>query len=169
MQESIEAYRRNPRVPRRIDIQGQPGVEGGTVAVAETDIPALSGRRFPGASAEAMPPEVRGSASAEGGTVLEPVNPTAVDHAEHVALEQLRRALQQALDNGTLARGDLQGRTVYVLVEQEPCSSCASGAGGGPPGVLQQFSRIFPELTLEVRNMRTMRSYIYRGGELLNP
>lgn len=169
MGEAIERYRRQPGVPPRVDVQGQPGVEGGTVAVTETDVPTLEGRRFPGASSGALPEPLRGTPGTTGGDVLEPVNPTAVDHAEQVSLENLRVALESGLSDGSIKPGDLQGRTVFVLVEQEPCASCASGAGGGPPGVLQQFSQLYPELTIEVRNMRTSRVYFYRGGELLNP
>src|SRR5262249_28010064 len=78
-------------------------------------------------------------------------------------------AIDRRLEIGAIRRGDLQGHTVLLLVEQEPCSSCASGAGGGRPGLLEQFSMRYPELTIEVRNTRTSRSDIYRGGRLWNP
>jgi hypothetical protein len=171
MSEMIRNYRRRPDTPRRIDPIGEVGepVQGGTVAVAETDIPTLEGRVFPGASAEALPPGMRGRPGTTGGEVFEPVNPTAVDHAEHVALENVRAAIDRGLADGSLTRADLANRTVYVVVEQEPCPSCAAGVGGGAPGVLEQFSARFPELTIEVRNMRTTRAFIYRGGVLLNP
>jgi hypothetical protein len=168
MRELIRQYRRKPNVPRRVDEPGE-GVTGGTVAVAQTDVPTLDQHNFPGASREALPPGWVGRPGTTGGDVFVPANPVAASHAEHVAVENLRAAIDGALEQGTLQRGTLRGRTVYLLVEQEPCSSCASGAGGGRPGVLEQFSVRYPELTLEVRNMRTSRAYIYRGGRLLNP
>ncbi len=171
MRDAIGAYRRNPEVPTRDDAPGSHGtpVRGGTVADAQTDIPTLDQTDFPGASREALPPALRHTPGTTGGDAFEAANPTAVDHAEHVALENLRAAIDAALADGSISRESLRGRTVFLLVEQEPCSSCASGAGGGRPGILQQFSARYPELTIEVRSLRTTRSYIYRGGRLLNP
>lgn len=166
----LRAYRRAPDVPPRIDpIGSATPVKGGTAAVAVTDIPNLDQSLFPGASAAALPPRLRGRPGTSGGSVLTAVNPTAVDHAEHVALENLRRAIETAIGEGRLTRAQLRGRVVYVMVEQEPCASCASGSGGGRPGVLEQFAKLYPELTVEVRNMRTSRTMIYRSGVLLNP
>lgn len=172
MRASIANYRSAPGVPGRIDLPASTApVEGGTVAVAVTDIPNLGPARFPGASAMALPPALRGAPGTTGGSVLVPVNPTAVNHAEHVALENLRLSIETALAEGRITRTSLQGRTVHVLVEQEPCASCGAGSatGEGSAGVLQQFARLYPELTLEVRNMRTNRALIYRSGVLLNP
>jgi hypothetical protein len=108
----------------------------------------------------ALPPALRGAPGTTGGSVLVPVNPTAVNHAEHVALENLRLSIETALAEGRITRASLIGRTVHVLVEQEPCASCGAGSatGEGSAGVLQQFARLYPELTLEVRNMRTNRA-----------
>lgn len=170
MGQILRGYRSRPGVPRRVMEPGVPEpVRGGCAAVAQTDIPTLQNRSFGGASPEALPPGMRGRPGTSGGSVLRPVNPTAVDHAEQVSLENLRAAIDLALAEGRITRGTLQGRTVYLLVEQEPCPSCAAGAGGGAPGVLQQFSMRYPELTLEVRSPATARAYIYRGGVLLNP
>lgn len=81
----------------------------------------------------------------------------------------MRAAIDTALAVPGASRSALLiGRTVFLMVEQEPCSSCVSGASGGTPGVIQQFSLRYPELTIEVRNMRTNRAYIYRNGVLLN-
>jgi hypothetical protein len=172
LQEAIRAYRRAGIVPRRIDEPDSLGIPviGGTVAAAETDIGVFGGRVFPGASSEALPPALRGTPGTTGGDVFQPANPIAMDHAEHVALENLRAAIDAALAVPGASRAALLGgRTVFLMVEQEPCSSCASGAGEGQPGVIQQFSLRYPELTVEVRSMRTSRSYIYRNGVLLNP
>lgn len=170
--ESIRAYRHRPGVPLRIDPIGSTApVEGGTVAVATTDIPNLGPPRFPGASAQALPPTLRGRPGTSGGSILVPANPTAINHAEHVALENLRLAIETALAEGRITRADLRGRTVHVMVEQEPCASCAAGVASseGRMGVLQQFARLYPELTVEVRSMRSSRALLYRSGVLLNP
>src|SRR5262249_52477667 len=70
MGEVINNYRRQPGVPRRIDVPGETGepVQGGTVAVAQTDIPTLADRNFGGASPEALPPGMRGRPGTSGGT-----------------------------------------------------------------------------------------------------
>lgn len=172
MIEAISAYRRMPGVPVRIDpIGSAAAVEGGTVAIATTDIPNLGPARFPGASAQALPPTLRGTPGTTGGQILVPANPIATNHAEHVALENLRLAIETALAEGRITRADLRGRTVHVMVEQEPCASCAAGVASseGRIGVLQQFARLYPELTVEVRSMRDSRALIYRSGTLLNP
>jgi hypothetical protein len=55
-----------------------------------------------------------------------------------------------------------------MLVEQEPCSHCASGfATGAPPGIMRQFSEMYPELTIEVKNMRTFGRIVFKGGKEL--
>ena len=131
------------------------------MAVAQTDIPGLDSQNFPGASAKALPPELKGAQGTTGGKVLTPSSPVASNHGEHVALENVRRGIDLALETGKVQRHDLQGRTIYLLVEQEPCTSCT--------GVIQQFSALYPELTIEVRSLRTSRAYIFRGGTLLNP
>ncbi|MBN1439078.1 MAG: DUF4157 domain-containing protein, partial [Anaerolineales bacterium] len=169
----LRNYRGAPGVPRRpassLILDPNAPVTTGTAAAAITDIPNLGRSRVGGASAAALPAHLLGTPGTTGGSVFVPVNPTAVSHAEHVALENMRIQIDRALALGEITRADLRGRTVHVLVEQEPCASCASGAGEGAPGVLEQFARRYPELTLEVRNLRTSRSYIYRAGALLNP
>lgn len=171
MAQVIRNYRRNQNVPSRVDDPESVSVavSGGTVAVSQTDIPTLQDRTFPGASAQALPQGLQGAPGTTGGRTLIPANPTAIDHAEHVSLENLRLAIVQAIQQRRIVRADLRGRTVFVLVEQEPCASCAAGAGGGRAGILQQFSELYPELTVEVRNLRTSRTYIYREGRLINP
>jgi hypothetical protein len=171
MRDALRAQRAQPGVPGRVDPPASPGVPvvGGTRAIAQTDIPTLEGMDFTGASPRALPPGQAGAPGTTGGTVLRPAYPRAVDHAEHVAIENVRVAIEEGLarapgEPGAISRADLRGRTVYVLVEQEPCSSCAAGTG-----VLQQFSALFPELIVEVRSLRTSRAYIYGGGMLLNP
>jgi hypothetical protein len=168
LQKDIQNYRANAGI-RRVDEPGTPNVpvKGGTVAVARTTIPRLDSKPFGGASAEAIPPGIKGKPGTSGGTVLQPANPTAVEHAEHVALENLRVAINAELQAGRLTRADLVGRRVHLRVEQEPCSSCAAGIDNPDvgKGVIKQFSDRFPELVIEVRSERTSRSYIIEGSK----
>jgi hypothetical protein len=166
--QDIRTYRKNSGI-RRIDEPGTQGVpvEGGTVAVARTDVKTLDKKPFGGASPEALPAAVKGKPGTTGGTELTPANPIAADHAEHVALENLRVAIEKALESKAITRADLVGKNVWVRVEQEPCSSCAAGLDNpeATPGVIKQFSQKFPELTIEVRNARTSRSYYIKDGK----
>jgi hypothetical protein len=168
LQKDLDTYRANAGI-RRVDEPGTPNVpvKGGTVAVARTTIPRLDSKPFGGASAEAIPENIKGKPGTSGGAVLKPVNPTAIDHAEQVALENLRVAIESELQAGRLTRADLVGRRVYLRVEQEPCSSCAAGIDNPDvgKGVIKQFSDLFPELVIEVRSARTSRSYVIRGEQ----
>jgi Domain of unknown function (DUF4157) len=168
LQKDINNYRRNAGIPR-VDEPATPDVPvaGGTVAVARTNIKGLDSRPFGGASAEALPASVKGKQGTSGGTTLKPANPVAVDHAEHVALENLRSAIDAALESKVMTRQDLVGKNVWVRVEQEPCSSCAGGLTDpkSTSGPIRQFSERYPELTIEVRSPRASRSYYIRDGK----
>src|SRR5205085_1820670 len=112
----LRQYRRqyDLGVPLRKDIPGKRRVQGGTVAVVQTDIRTLGGRTFPGASSKALPEKWRGAPGTTGGKVMRPTNPIADDHAEHVALENLRTAIEEGIARGEIQRSDLNGRTVYM-------------------------------------------------------
>jgi hypothetical protein len=81
-----------------------------------------------------------GQAELTGGSVLVPVNPIAANHAEHVALENLWIAIEAAIGRGKLKREELDGRCVIMRVEQEPCSSCATGLKGDDLERMQRWS-----------------------------
>lgn len=137
----------------------KPPVEGGTLAAVKTDVTSLRGRFFEGASPEAVPESAKGKPGTTA-TKLEPTNPLAQNHAEAVALENLAGELNK------LDPADLEGKHVWLLVEQEPCSSCASGIGSeATPGPIKQFSIAFGQLIVEVHSLRTSRSYFLRGGK----
>jgi hypothetical protein len=163
LKQKIGQYRRNARIPRIDEPASKAPVQGGTVAVAKTNVPGQEGRFFGGASPEAVPEALKGKPGTTGGEVLKPANPIAENHGENVALENLRQALVEALQGEKAP--DLKGRKVWVLVEQEPCSSCASGIGtDAPPGPIKQFSMMFPELEIEVQNLRASVTYILKNG-----
>jgi hypothetical protein len=172
LQADIDRYRRNARI-RRIDLPETPGVavQGGTVAVLRTDIPGLEDRPYGGASPEAIPEQYKLKSGTSGGLVLIPINPVCANHAEHVAMENLRIAIERSILAGKLRPSQLTGCRVIMRVEQEPCSSCAAGLRvnedgqkSAGSGVIKQFSLMFPGLLIEVRSARTSRSYLVRAG-----
>ena len=124
LKQGIKNYRRRTGIVRKDLPQSAEPVEGGTVAVAKTDVTPLRGKVFGGASPEALPPEMKGTPGTTA-TELKPANPLSASHAEAVALENLARELR--LEIAKLDPAELKGKRVWVLVEQEPCSSCASG------------------------------------------
>jgi hypothetical protein len=120
-------------------IEGSAGVQGGTMAVGRTDIEGLQGRLFKGASAEA------------GGTAhprYTPSNPVYPGHAE----QNLLGSFADAIHGAGISRTSLQGKTLYIRVEQVVCSSCRAGIFSvvENPGVIRQFSNEFPELIIEI-------------------
>ena len=100
---------------------------GGTLSVAETDIPRLS-KEFRGASPEAGGPKLQ-----KGGkeSPFSPDNPDprGGGHAEERTLASVDREIEAAKKAGTLTDSDLQGKTVRMHVEDLPCSSCTAGIG----------------------------------------
>jgi hypothetical protein len=166
LRKEIKEYRSG--LNSRIDIPETPKdkVKGGTAAVARTNIPELDQETFKGASPEALLAEQKNTPDNTGSKDLIPVNPDrTVNHAEHVVLGKIHEAIKR---NG-LPSEQLKDKKVTLLIEQESCSDCASGIGtDASPGVIKQFSIKYPELLLEVKNLRTSRSYILQAGELVS-
>ncbi|MBN1428161.1 MAG: DUF4157 domain-containing protein [Anaerolineae bacterium] len=159
LQEAITRYRKNVKIPRIDRPESEDPVIGGTVAAAKTNVGSLQGKIFPGASAEALPAGLKGKPGTTSGKLLPATNNIAENHAEQVALANLKRELLR------LDKTKMVGKKVWLLVEQEPCSSCASGIDTASiPGPIKQFSLDFPELTIEVHSLRTSRSYLIRNG-----
>jgi len=178
LEQDIRNYRRQPGVPGRIDVPATPRlpqdprginspVRGGTAASARTNIPDLEGRPFGGASELGIPTNLKGKPGTTGGTILRPANPIATDHAEQVALENLRVAIEANAKNKGISGNELtRGKKVWLLVEQEPCSSCASGIETeNIAGPLKAFSQLYPDLALEVKDLRSSRRLLLRNGQ----
>ena len=169
LQLDINNYRKNSGVVR-IDIpQSNDPVQGGTVAVIRTDIPGLDGRPIGGASPEAIPAHIKNKPGTGGGSEFVLAHPRCKNHAERVALENLRIAIEGKLATGELQPSQLMGCRVIMRVEQEPCNFCAGGLGATKvkvPGVIKQFSTRFPALLVEVRSPRASRSYLVRAGNV---
>nr|BFE74144.1 hypothetical protein GCM10020092_074450 [Actinoplanes digitatis] len=135
-------------------------MQGGTAAVARTDIPGFENQRWVGGSTNTRvvlrdpPPQV----------VQSPFNtPQAHGHAEEMLANQMIRDLQG------LPPETLRGRTIRVIVEQEPCAFCMAGMvdAEAHAGTLQQWSRQLPLVTIEIWNARTMQLLRIRGGAVI--
>jgi hypothetical protein len=132
---------------------------GGTFAVSETDM-AIPEKKMTAGSPRT------GSSTDD---MYKPPNdfPSAQGHAEQNLAGKLNRAIVAAgLDKQS---GGLDGKTVWILVEQEVCQSCKAGLYGqsAGAGVLKQFSKDFPALTIEILNSDSSEVLRIRGGQLV--
>jgi hypothetical protein len=85
-------------------------------------------------------------------------------HAEQQIADKLAPRLKE------LPEEKLNGKTVWMLIEQEPCSTCASGVydPATAAGVLRKLSSMFPQLTFEIKNLNSSAILRLRGGQVVN-
>ncbi len=119
-----------------------------TVAVAKTDIPALAGTKFEGAS-----PRVWDEAKiprAQPGPISSPSNFTAAQaHAEEDIANQFIRKVEEK----GLTQADLTGRTLEMHVSNATgvCNTCRQGLESDKAaGVIKQLSERYPGLKIHV-------------------
>lgn len=159
LMEDLEAMRRQSGI-RRVDpapVVTSVPVRGGTIGVARTDIPGLENRLFRGAS-----PQAGGTPDP---TFRPPTSfPAAQGHAEQNLAGEIHRSLQASLRSGRLTPAQLQGRTIFMRIEQEVCSICRATSSSG---VLRQLSQQYPTLTIEVAASGTSEILRYRAGRLV--
>ncbi|MFE7580864.1 hypothetical protein ACFU5Y_04765 [Streptomyces gardneri] len=131
----------------------------GTVAVARSDIPALTGELFTGGSPRAL-------GSYDPAHAIRPPDNVVVPQAHGHAEQDLGQQLDARLARLTEAeRAAARGRTVYIRVDQEVCSICASALGGGPrAGVLARLSARHPDIVFEVTADDVSTVYLIVGG-----
>lgn len=131
----------------------------GTVAVARSDIPALAGELFTGGSPRAL-------GSYDPGHAIRPPDNVVVPQAHGHAEQDLGQQLDARLARLTEAeRAAARGRTVYIRVDQEVCSICASALGGGTrAGVLSRLSARHPDIVFEVTADDVSTVYLIVGG-----
>jgi hypothetical protein len=81
-------------------------------------------------------------------------------HAEQSIADQLEAALEK------IPVEQLKGRRVYMLIEQEPCSTCAQGVNNleTEAGVLVRLSKRFPEVIFEVRSLDSSAIIVLQNG-----
>jgi hypothetical protein len=135
-------------------------VEGGTVGAARTDIPGLENRVFTGQSKRADGPGYNPESSFPPATDVQDLPHTHAHAEQHIA-DQLEKAISE------LPREQLKGRTVWMLIEQEPCATCAQGVVNldTAAGVLKKLSLKYPELTFEIKNLQSSGLIVLRGTE----
>ncbi len=120
-QDLVNARAQGP--PRKAASPVTPGIEteGGTMGSARTDIPGLEKRAFIGKSPQA------GGAVNPNSNFPPATNPEALPHTHAHAEQHIADQLEAALKS--VPREQLKGRTVWILIEQEPCSTCAQAHG----------------------------------------
>ena len=127
----------------------QPGIEteGGTMGAARTNIPGLDQTAIIGKS-PAAGGKVNPDSEFKPQTDYKEL-PQTHGHAEQSIADQIAAKLK------SVPREALQGRKVWILIEQEPCSTCAQGVKNPATarGVLQKLAEMFPELEFEVKNL----------------
>jgi len=152
--EDLAKARKGTGVSRVEPLPTQSGaVEGGTVAVSRTDIDKLSGKLFEGGSPNTGSPANKR---------YKPSNPTAVDHAEQTVFGNIA----DEIDKLKLTPDDLEGKTIFMRVEQSVCSSCRAGIHGAVDhlGVIMQFSNEYPKVLIEITTTESPEVIRILGG-----
>jgi hypothetical protein len=134
-------------------------VEGGTMGAARADVPGLGDKSFIGRSPKAGG-EVNPLSEFPPATDPE-ILPQTHGHAEQDLADQLAAALRD------LPPENLEMGRVSILIEQEPCSTCAAGivdpeVSAGP---LRKLSEAFPKLTFEIKHLDSNKIIRLRDGK----
>ena len=135
--------------------------EGGTFGAAQSDIPGLGNETIVGASPAAggqRDPLSRFKPDTDYDAL-----PHTHDHAEQRIADQLDVKLQ------ALPEGQRRG-TVWMLIEDRPCSACAQGLTkhAEAPGVLRKLSELYPDITFEVKNLMNSELLVIKNGQIVN-
>jgi hypothetical protein len=157
--ERLKAARKLSSIPRKSASSVVPGIrtEGGTIGVAVTDA-ATETQAFIGSSSKA-------GGTLNPGSEFTPATDRSLlqhthGHAEQGIADQLDAALSE------ISPQQREGTTVWMLIEQEVCSTCAQGIHDPTlePGVLRKLSQKYPEITFEIKNADSSRRIRLRGG-----
>ncbi len=168
LQEQLQQVREDTGIPKQ-RVRGEDGKfkwEGGTVAVGATDIPGLQDQVFRGGSKEAGGPANKTFESPQDFGATK-------NHAEQNLGGQLDAKLQELIAQGKITPADLEGKSVFVHVDQEVCSVCRQGLSPTKsgttvdPGVLSQMSQKYPGLTFEITNSNTGEVLTVKGGKII--
>jgi outer membrane protein OmpA-like peptidoglycan-associated protein len=161
LEKAIKEFRASTGISREVTAQG---VKGGTSAAAKPKIEGFAddvitegSTRSKGASAATVENNPRYQSPQKfGGTK---------NHAEQNVLGDLADKLDVTFAKKADAKGNL-----YMLVEQEVCSSCRQGLANADvlPGVVKQFSGEYPNITLIISNKRTAEVLFVRDGKVIN-
>lgn len=131
--------------------------EGGTMGVARTDVPGLDDVIIVGKS-----PRAGGQVNSNS-EFAPPTDPKILPHTHGHAEQAIADRLDLFLRS--VAREKLIGRRVWILIEQEPCSTCAQGVVDPKvsPGVLKKLANKYPELAFEIKNLNTSGRIVIEG------
>ncbi|AFZ10675.1 RHS repeat-associated core domain protein (plasmid) [Oscillatoria nigro-viridis PCC 7112] len=160
---ALQDFRQNTlRVVRKVTTTklGKRQVMGGTAGVAISDIPGFESRVFGGGS-----PKARVNIGAFEETRFKSPNDINSNHAEGDLVTQIHEAIRSS----NLSQNDLAGKTVYMHIEAYPCNTCIAGLGidSDPEavgGVIKQFSKEYPGLTIIVTNEETPAVITIKNG-----
>ena len=160
LEKDIQQERAASGITRRSSSAVDPNVEpeGGTIGSARTDIPGLEDRAFLGRSPRA------GGQVNPGSNFPPATDPATLPHTHGHAEQAIADELEAALKD--IPRDLLKGRRVSMLIEQEPCSTCAQGASNPEvaTGVLKKLSQKFPDVTFEIKNLDSNAIMVLKNG-----
>lgn len=165
LQKDLQGEREASGITRRAPSAVNPNVEtqGGTAGAARTDIPGLEDRVFIGRSPQAGG-QVNPKSNFPPATDPE-VLPHTHGHAEQNIADQLEEALLK------IPKEQLKGRRVWMLIEQEPCSTCAQGTVNADTaaGVLKKLSLKYPEVIFEIKSLDSSALIVLKGSTTTAP
>jgi hypothetical protein len=157
-----------------------------TISIAETDIPGLKQGGYEGYSREitrairekqglsATPGDPYNIGADPNRRIKAPVdesNPKNLrftNHAEEGSLNSIDKDIQAKLKSGELKAADLKDRTVKLEVDHfdGSCKRCVQGLSSDKrPGIIKQFSDLYPEMNLEVIESGKGTAFRVKGGE----
>jgi len=156
--------RRSP-IARGTEFEVDPSVtrtEGGTMGVFRSDVEGLDGPNPPGKSKKA------GGEPNPNSEFTPQTDPEKLPHTHDHAEQRIADALDAKLSN--IPPEKLRGKTVWMLIEQEPCSPCAEGLDdpAKKAGVLRKLSEKYKGLTFEIRNTNSSELLVIKNGTLVN-
>lgn len=161
----IQQYRRAVLISRRGRTAVAPDdpVKGGTVGAGSSNIEGLE-TPLTGASRNAGGEFYHESIFKPAAEFDSSNGPAMHGHAEQQLADQYHVMLKD------MDPSQYKGKTIWMLIEQEPCSSCRQGLRNPDvePGVLAKFSEQYPEITIEVRNLNDSSLEVIKAGRSTN-
>jgi hypothetical protein len=135
----------------------------GMLAAAQTDIPGIRDTLIgvsPIAGGERNP----NSHFAPNTDINTDIGKKTHGHAEQQIADQLDALLKD------IPMSDREGKTVWLLVEEQPCPTCAEGLNdrANAPGVLRKLSEAYPEITFEIKDLTRSDIRVVKNGETIN-
>ena len=139
-------------------------VQGGTVGASVSNIAGMQAAHI-GASRNAGGEFNHYSEFKPATDFDAPLGSATHGHAEQQLADRLHLQLKE------MDPASYDGKTIWMLIEQEPCSSCRQGLRSinASPGVLAKLSAKYPGITFEVRNLNDSSLEIIVNGRSIYP